>query len=99
MRLHKPVLRHHRKSSLEGFQMFLSMGEAELAPESVRHGQKHSPQESFLPRNSLWAACKMGAAARMMLKLFITLEGEEEKKLDLMVFNHNFYLSSIKNYQ
>lgn len=79
--------------------MFLSMGEAELAPESVRHGQKHSPQESFLPGNSLWAACKMGAAARMMLKLFITLEGEEEKKLDLMVFNHNFYLSSIKNYQ
>lgn len=75
------------------------MGGAELAPESVRHGQKHSPQESFVPRNSLWAACKTEAATRMMLKLFITLEGEEEKNLDLMVFNHSFYLSSIKNYQ
>lgn len=79
--------------------MLLSVGGAELAPESVGHGQKHSRQESFVPGNSLCAACKTEAATRMMLQLFITLEDEEEKKIDLMVLDHSFYLSSMKNYQ
>lgn len=43
-------------------------------------------------RNSLFAAHKMEGAVKMMLKLFITPECEEEKKLYLMVFNCNFYL-------
>lgn len=28
---------------------------------------------------------------RMMLKLFVTPEGVEEKKLDLIVFDYSFY--------
>lgn len=38
-------------------------------------------------RSSLSAACKRQGAMRMVLKLFITPEGEEEKNLDLMVFD------------
>ena len=72
--------------------MLLSVGGAELAPELVGPGKKHSPQESFVLRNSLLAPCKMEGAMRMVLKLFINPEGGEEKKLDLMVFNYSFYL-------
>lgn len=72
--------------------MLLSVGGAELAPESVESGNKHSPQESFELRNSLLAACKMEGAMRMVLKLFITPEGGEEKKIDLMAFDYSFYL-------
>lgn len=43
-------------------------------------GEKHSPQEVFALRNSLFTTCKVEGAMRMVLKLFVTPEGGKEKK-------------------
>lgn len=58
--------------------MSLSVGGAEQTPELVKPGKKYSPQESFVLRNSLFAACKTEGALNMVLKLFITPRVEKK---------------------
>lgn len=61
-------------------------------------GEKHSLQEVFVLINSLFATCKAEGAMRMVLKLFVTLEGGKEKKLDLIVSDYSFYSLCILHY-
>lgn len=92
--LQKSVLRHPQKKKnqrKEGFRCFCLWVELSWSQSWWDLGEKHSPWEIFVLRNSLFTTCKAEGAMRMVLKLFVTPEGMEEKKLDLIVFDYSFY--------